>query len=138
IGVGVLVLGTAGILHLVRGGVPLGAFTDFGGVFLLVVTGLLLWGDRYLRKHPERLTEAQNRAVSDEPIRRRAWVRRLWITPAVVGVPCIAFGLLTAVTGNVGYLWVTLCAGFAVVVCLLALARERRNAQDAPDIDRLS
>lgn len=62
----------------------------------------------------------------------------MWITLAVTGVLCIAFGLLTAVTGNVGYLSVTVCAGFAVVVCMLALTRERRNTYDAADIDRLS
>lgn len=138
IGVGVLALGTASILHLVRGGVPMGAFTDVVGLFLLALAGYFVWAERYLRKHPERLAEAQNRAVSHEPIRRRARVRRLWITLAVAGVPCLAFGLLTVVTGNVGYLWVTLCAGVAVVVCMLALARERRNAYDAPDIDWLS
>lgn len=134
IGVGVLVLGTASILHLVRGGVPLSVFTDLVGVFLLALAGYFVWGDRYLRKHPEHLAEAQNRAVSHEPIWRTARVRRLRITLTVAGVPCVGFGVLAAVTGNAAYLWVTVSTGLAV----LGLARERRNAHDAPEIDPLS
>ncbi|HEX6446321.1 MAG TPA: hypothetical protein VF053_14595, partial [Streptosporangiales bacterium] len=136
IGVGVLVLGTSSILHMMRGGVPMGVFTDVAGLFVLALAGYFVWGDRYLRRHPERLAHAQNRAVSHEPIRRRARVRRVRITLAVVGVPCVGFAVLAAVTGTAAYLWVTVSTGVAALVCMFALARERRNADDAPDIDR--